>query len=511
MARKFIAAVSVALAVTVVAPALAQKSADTLRVGFYDPISVVDIAFDPKGETAFTARAVYDTLISFNEQTGEFEPLLATSWKRIDPKTLEFTLRKDVTFHDGSPFDADDVVYSINWLADPKVKFRIKSRFLWIKKAEKVDRYTVRVISKRPAAVALARMAISVPIMPSDAHGAIKNKIEFGKKPIGTGPYRVTLVDPNKGIRFVRNDNYKHGNKAHPPGTIKNVHILPIPDVQTQVAQMITGNLDMMHNVLKDQSEALARDPRLAMTVSNSLLFRYIYFDSIGRSGNQALTDVRVRRALMHAIDRDAIRENIFSGGSTAVSMDAMCLKIQIGCVVGSKPPGYDPAKAKKLLAEAGHAKGLKLQITTLATSRRVAEAIAGYMRAVGVNASLKSVTFGGYRKLQRSGKLQSLVHQWSSGGVPDVDATISFYFGSKARDYWGDKQIAQYRKQGGSTFDVAKREAVYRKAFDRINEQGYMMPIASLPAVFVHAKDVRVEKGSISPFGAAINRIHWK
>ena len=510
MRAKFIAAIAASTAIVAAAgPAAAQKSADTLRVGFYDPISVVDIAFDPKGETAFTARAVYDTLISFNEGTGKFEPSLAKSWKRINPTTIEFTLRDDVKFHDGSPFDADDVVYSINWLADPKVKFRIKSRFLWIKNAEKVDKYTVRVISKRPAAVALARLAISVPIMPSDAHGAIKNKIDFGKKPIGTGPYRVTMVDSTKGIRFVRNDNFKHGSKANPPGTIKNIHIFPIPDVQTQVAQMITGGLDMMHNVPKDQTDALAADPRISVTISNSLLFRYIYFDSIGRSGNKALTDVRVRRALMHAIDRDAIRKNIFASGS--VSMDAMCFEIQIGCAVGSKPPGYDPDKAKKLLAEAGHAKGLKLEITTLTTSRRVAEAIAGYFRAVGVNASLKSVTFGAYRKLQRGGKLQALVHQWSSGGVPDVDATISFYFGSKARDYWNDKEIAGYRKQGGSTFDIAKRAAIYRKAFDRINEQGYMMPIASNPGVFVHSKDVRVEKGSISPFGAVMNRIHWK
>ena len=510
MARKLIAAISAAMAVALGAgPAMAQKSKDTLRIGFYDPISVVDIAYDPKGETAFTARAVYDTLISFNEGTGEFEPLLAKSWKRIDPTTLEFKLRDDVKFHDGSPFDADDVVYSVNWLADPKVKFRIKSRFLWIKKAEKVDQYTVRIISKRPAAVALARMAISVPIMPSDAHGAVKKKIDFGKKPIGTGPYRATMVDSTKGIRFVRNDDYKHGNKASPPATIKNVHILPIPDVQTQVAQMITGNLDMMHNVPKDQTDALAKDPRISVTISNSLLFRYIYFDSVGRSENQALTDVRVRRALMHAIDREAIRKNIFATGS--VSMDAMCFKLQIGCAVGNKPPSYDPAKAKKLLAEAGHAKGLKLQITTLTTSRRVAEAIAGYFRAVGVNASLKSVTFGAYRKLQRTGKLQSLVHQWSSGGVPDVDATISFYFGSKARDYWQDKQIAKLRKEGGSTFDAGKRAAIYRKAFDRINDQAYMMPIASNPAVFVHSKDVRVDKGSINPFGAAMNRIHWK
>ena len=99
------------------APALAQKAKNTLRIGFYDPIPGLDLVYDPKGETALTARGVFHTL---------------------------------------------------NFVADPKVKFRIKSRFLWIKKAEKVDRYTVRVTAKGPRAVALARLAVSIPIFPSD-------------------------------------------------------------------------------------------------------------------------------------------------------------------------------------------------------------------------------------------------------------------------------------------------------------------------------------------------------
>ena len=510
MSRKPLAAAAAAAAILAAAPAAAQKSADTLRVGFYDPIPGVDLIYDPKGETSFTARAVFDTLISYNEKTKEFEPLLAKAWKQVDPTTYEFALRDDVKFHDGSPMDADDVVYTLNWIADPKVKFRIKTRFLWIKKATKVDSHTVRVTTKGPRAVAMARFAVSIPILPSDAHGKLEKKATFGKTPIGTGPYKVVAYSPDKGVRMVRNDAYAHGVPSKPAGKIANVHVLPIPDVQTQVAQLITSGLDMIHNVPKDQADNLALNPALAMTVSNGILFRYIAFDAIGRTGKDDLKDVRVRRALIHAIDREAIRRNIFAGGDAVARMDSICKPLQIGCVFDVKPPPYDPAAARKLLAEAGKSK-LALQITTLGETRKVAEAIAGYFRAVGVKASIRSVTFGAYRKLQRGGKIQTLVHQFSSGGVPDADALVSFYFGSKARNYYGDEQIAGWMKKAGATFDTGAREKLYRQIFNRINEQAYIIPIASLSSVFVHAKDLVIEKGIINPFGAQMGRISWK
>ena len=492
------------------APALAQKSKDTLRIGFYDPIPGVDLVYDPKGETAFTAHAVFDTLITYNEDRKAFEPLLAKSWTRIDPTTYEFRLREDVRFHDGSALDAEDVVYTLNWLADPKVKFRIKTRFLWIDKAEKIDRYTVRVTTKGPRAVALARFAVSIPIFPSDAHGGLRNKAAFGKAPIGTGPYKVVAYDPNTGVRMVRNDAYRHGAPSKPRAAIRNVHVMPIPDVQTQVAQLVTGGLDMIHNVPKDQADNLALDPRFAATVSNGILFRYIAFDAIGRTGNDDLKDRNVRRALIHAIDRDSIRRNIFAGGEAVEKMDSICKPLQIGCVFDVPPPAHDPAKAKKLLAAAGKT-GLRLQITTLPEARKVAEAIAGYLRAVGVRASLKSVTFGAYRKLQRGGKIQALVHQFSSGGVPDSDALVSFYFGSKARNYYGDGHIAAWMKAAGATFDTAAREEIYRKIFNRINEQAYIVPLAGLPSVFVHDKNLEIDEGIINPFGAQMGRVRWK
>jgi peptide/nickel transport system substrate-binding protein len=494
----------------VMGPASAQKSKDTLRVGFYDPISIVDATHDPKPETGFLSRAVYDNLLAYDRKSGEFKPSLAKSWKRIDAKTLEFKLRDDVKFHDGSEFDADDVVYTINWMADPKVKFRIKSRYLWIKNAEKIDKYTVRIHTKRPAAVAWARFAISTPIYPSDVHGALKVKSTFGKKGIGTGPYMVESVDSNKGVVLKANPNYKLGSPWRPAAKIGRIHAIPIPDVQTQTAQLLTGRLDLMYRVPKDQLDAMKSNSDLSITIQNGQLFYYMAMDSIGKSGNKPLMDKRVRKALMMAVNRGGIKTSLIPGGDSMKQMDAMCQSWQIGCGFTTKPPAYDPAAAKKLLAEAGYPNGFEVEISTT-LSRTIASAVAGDLRKIGVKAKVAKLTFGAYRKKQRQGKIQILVNQWASGGIPDVQSTASFFHNKGARNYYGDKVIAETIPKAEAAFVDADRRKIYSIVFDRNNTEAYMMPITPVPPTFLHTKDLVISGGEIETFGATPAGMAWK
>jgi peptide/nickel transport system substrate-binding protein len=504
--------VAVLIVVALVAtPASAQKAKDTLRVGFHDPISTVDLIDDPKPETSFTAKSVYDPLIEFDAASGEFRPVLAESWRRVDPVTLEFALRRGVKFHDGSAFDADDVVYTVNWLADPNTRIRFKDNFAWIARAEKVDAHTVRIVAKGPTAFDMMRLAISVPIYPSDVHSALAEKSEFGrKKPIGTGPYKVETVDARRGVVMVRNDAYRHGGPWRPAASIGRIHALPIPDLQTQIAHLMTGGLDLIHEVPKDQAEALLAHPNLAATANQALVYFYMSLDAANRSGNAALSNQKVRQALIQSIDRMTVARSIVSGGDEVKPLDAVCLPVQKGCAVSVKPAPFNRAAAKRLLGEAGFPDGFDVEINSIPGAQKVAEAIAGEIRKIGVRARVSHQTFDGYRKKQREGKLEILVAHYSSGGLPDVSAITSFYFGSPDRDYWRDEAINAIAKEATAILDEGERRATYRKVFDRINEMAYIAPISTFPAVLIHTREVKVDKGSLSPAGAEVHRMHW-
>ncbi len=497
----------------VAGPALAQKKDNTVRIAFFDPISMIDAVYDPKPETGFTTNAVYDRLMTYETAAGKFRPRIAESWTRVNPTTYEFRLKKGLKFHDGSDLDADDVVYTVNFVADPKVRFRIKSRFLFIKGAEKIDQHTVRITTKRPSASAMMRFARSISIYPSDVHGALAKKNTFGRNPVGSGPYRAAMVDPEKGIVLERVDNYQLAADYRPAGKVKRYVIKQIPSVQTQVAQLLTGNLDMMYRVPKDQVDNLRNNPNFGFTAqSKGLLIAYLLLDAAGRSENPALKDIRVRKAIMHAINRKAIQTTLIAGGSDVPQVESMCFRNQAGCDFSARLPEFDPAKAKLLLAEAG-VSDLSLEITSVTSSpAAVPQAIAGYLRAVGIKATVTRLPFPPYRKKQAQGKIQALANPWASGGLPDVESTANFFFAPGARNYSRDPVITKLAKDGASTFDPKARKAIYKKLFDRVTEQAYIVPVATTPPVFVHAKDLHIgEVGSDETYGTLPNQIWWK
>ena len=490
----------------------AQKSKDTIRFGLYQPIKILDRIYNPHPETNLTAPAVFDMLLFYDAEKRVYKPQLATSWKRLDKLTTEFKLRKGVKFHDGSDFDADDVVYMVKFVTDPKTKFRFKgSRFGWIAGIEKIDQYTVRFKSKRPYAPVLSRLATGLSIYPSSVHGALKVKSDFGRNPVGTGPYKVTKVDPNEGIFFEKNENYYNGGK--PAGKVKKLIARPIPDKQTQIAQLMSGGLDIMYNVPKDQGENLATNPDLSISVSPTVSFVYVLFDSANRSGFGHFAKQKVRKAVLHAINRKALVKALVPTQFHGQPLQrAICHDWHVGCVSSIPPTGHDLAKAKKLLAEAGVPNGFEVEITTWGPSRQIAEAVSGQLRKVGIKAKVDHLKIGGFVKKRARGKVQMFVSLWDNGGAaPDVDVTAGFFFMKGSRNYMGDKELTAAHMAGQVTFDLDKRKAVYQAAFDRVNDKAYMMPLVPLPVVLAHKKGILVHKSQMHPEGFELNKVSWK
>lgn len=509
--KMFAGCLSAAALVLAAGAAHADEKSGTLNVAIAEQIEGISPIYAPGGEPQLYDRVVFDKLISFDPKTNAFLPLLAKSWKQIDATTWEFTLRDDVTFHDGSVFDADDAVYTFNWVADPKVRFRLKNRFTWIRGAEKVDAHTVRLSSKRPFARTLGLLSTNPPMFPSDVHGAMADKSRFGQEPIGTGAYRAASVDPDGGIVLEARGGYVQANRMRPAPAITRVRILPIHDAQTRVAQLLIGNVDLTRVVNKDTGSQLAQDPRFAVTSVNGLQYNYLALDAADRSGIGALKDLRVRQAIAHAIDRAELKRDVVVGGETALEMDALCIPFQVGCATKVPLSAYDPAKAKRLLANAGYPDGFEIELTAIARTRGVAEAVSGYLRDVGIRAKIRQVTFVVYRKLQLSGQMQGSVQIYGSGGVADAGTVLNFHFIAPARDYARDAKLTELTRLADGTLDAARRATLMRDAFDLNNRQVYVIPLAAAPQVFVHAKDLVVPAITLNGYGAVLNQLTWK
>ena len=158
-------------------PATAQKSADTLRITMRDALPNIDPYYNNLRTGVVMHHQGWDALVYRNPDTFKIEPLLATEWKMPDTTTIEFTLRPGVKFHDGSPFTADDVVYTLNLVSDPASKVSTPANYNWIDKAEKTGELSVRVKLKRPTPAALEYFALVIPIYPK----AYREKVGAGR------------------------------------------------------------------------------------------------------------------------------------------------------------------------------------------------------------------------------------------------------------------------------------------------------------------------------------------
>jgi peptide/nickel transport system substrate-binding protein len=504
------AAFALAAAVAWGHPASAQKSQDTLRIGVSDWFGTLDPFWFPLDEAGQFFRTTHETLIAYDERQNKFVPRLAKSWTRIDPRTLEFDLREDVLFHNGDKFSADDVVYTFNWLIDPNVRIRFKERYDWIEKVEKLGPYKVRVVSKKAFATDLQTLAYRLYVYDAKVHQALEKKEDYGRTaPVATGPYKVVSIDQHRGMVIERFDGYydKSGNY---PAPIKRVIAIPMPDRQTQIAQFVTGGVDLLRNVPADAARELARTPTAAVTATHAGMLLYMTLDAQGRSDTKAFTDPRVRQAFIKAIDRPTLAKTVIPGGEVAGDMAGICFASNVGCSLSTKPYAYDPAGAKRLLAEAGYPDGFEMTLTTYTPVREIGEAVAGQLRAVGIRASIQPVPLNVWAQVRAQGKMTAAIGIYPTAGQPDVNNMMDFFF-TGDRDYWKDPLLIEAKEKGIVEPDDAKRRAIYQPALDRINKQAYILPLPELPTVWVHSKDVKIADNPLSPLETRLGDWAWK
>ena len=496
-----------AASLCVSAPAFAQKAKDEMRLAINDMFPTVDPYVFPLDEAGVWYRILYQPLAAFTESDQKFVPAIAKSWTIPQPGVYEFELRDDIYFHSGNKLTADDVVYTLNFFADPKQKIRFKARYDWFKPVEKLGEYKVRITAKDPSPADMATLAYRSRIFDKAILSKMEDHYEdYGRvSGSGTGPYRLVSIDKQKVI-FEKYPGVRDGYQRAAVGRYVGIHI---PDEQSQIAQIMTGGVDALRNISPDNARMIGERPGMAIADLNSGDEIYITLDAAGRSKSKVMTDQRVRKALMMAINRDELIKHIIPGHGTAVKLNSICFDWTVDCAMSTTPPAYDPEGAKKLLAEAGYPNGFDLEFNVHEPIREIGEAIAGELRKVGIRASVAALPLAVYVKKRGEGEFTAFNGFYPTGAQPDAGNLYDFFFGAD-RDYYQDETIHALAKKAQVEYDKDKRTALYKQMVDRVNTMNYILPVASLPTAYAMTKEVKIMPDAFSYAGVYLNDLVW-
>ena len=466
--------------------AQAGKKNDTLIAATQREITNVDKYFNATRIGTMIQHMTWDFLLHIDRDTNKIVPALATSWKFVNDKTIELELRKGVKFHSGKEFNADDVVYTINYICDPKNPKVDKRMIDWIDRAEKLGPYKVRILANKPYPAAPHILAGFIAIYPKGCYDKDKEQA-MNLHPDGTGPYKIVEVELPRKVVFVRNENYYADSPKGRP-SIGKIVFRVIPDINTQVAELLNGGVDWILSVPTDLAEDLAKNPNFKVDNADTLRCSYLVMDAAGRSGDTPFKKLKVRQALAHAIDREGIVQNLVKG--TARVLHSPCHPAQFGCSQDVVRYEYSPEKAKKLLAEAGYPAGFKTKFYSY-YDRPICEAIINNLKALNITTEFVHVEFAALRTAWRNGETPLVFTTWGSSSIYDVSAFTPIFFKMDKDDLTHDSQVAGWFKTGDFSVDPKVRQENYGKAYKKIADQAFWLPMYTVTMNYVYTKDL--------------------
>ncbi len=342
---------------------------------------------------------VFERLVHFDSKMKPI-PGLATSWKTIDEKTWEFKLRPGVKWHDGSPFTADDVLFSMERAPNVENSPGSFATYVKGKTFAKIDDMTIRVTTPAPYPLMPNDLATIAIISKKAASGAKTDDFNSGKAAIGTGPYKY--AEFVKGDRYVLVRNEDHWGEK-PVWT--KVTIRPIKTGPSRISALLAGDVDVIEEVPTTDIERLKGDAKIALGqgLSNRVIFFHMdqwrdespfITANDGSKIKNPLKDKRVRLALSKAINRPAIVDRLME--KAAVPASQFLADDFFGTSKKLKPETFDIEGAKKLLAEAGYPKGFKMTLHSpngrYINDARMAEAVAQMFTRIGVETKVETM-----------------------------------------------------------------------------------------------------------------------
>jgi peptide/nickel transport system substrate-binding protein len=485
-----------------------------------EPVSL-DPAIITDGISNRITRQIYQGLVRYKGATTEVIPALAEKWEVSKDGTVwTFTLRKGVKFHDGNPFDAAAVVWNFDrWRLSkhPQHENQTKAGQTFeyyeaqfggfdenslITKVEAVNPATVRITLKAPQGPFLANLAMFVFDLVSPK-AVEKWGTEFGKHPVGAGPF--TFVEWKVGQEVILEPNKDYWDKANMP-KIQRLVIRNIKDNSQRLAALKAGEIQGFEGLNPDDVKVVRADPNLQILLRPTNTTGYVAFNYKVKE----FRDPRVRQAIAHAINKKGIVDALYGGtGMVATQFQPPPLW---GYNKELKDYAYNPEQAKSLLRDAGFGQGLKeitwedgkrepLQFWYMPVSRpyfpnpkEIAEAIAADLAKAGITVQLQTTDWTVYLDKRKNGQLPLYMLGWT-GDNGDPDNFVCYFFcspGASREGFYTNQPLTDLLLQAQKMTDQRKRAELYRKAEQMIHDDVSRIFIANNQPPLPFRKNVK-------------------
>ncbi|MSO98620.1 MAG: ABC transporter substrate-binding protein [Rhodospirillaceae bacterium] len=406
--------------------------------------------------SSFVWNALFDTLVTPGDN-GDLEPSLALTWNAIEPTRWRFTLRPNVVFSNGEPFDSTAVAATLMWLrSDEGRRTNVGSEVSTIVDAKAIDPLTVDIITNRPDAILPKRLTAASIVAPRA--WAELGAEGFAQMPSGTGPFVLKNWKENGSqIRLEAN------RKSWRAPLIDGIVFVVTSDAVTRTQTMLAGRLDIL-NVISPELAQQFEGTAYKTVISPTPQVYGLAFNTAKRP-NSAVADVRVRQALNYAVDKVAITKIVMHDTMTPASQGST--PVTFGFNPALKPYPHDLAMARKLLADAGHGNGLKLTaeivINGLPGDAGFLDLIQQNLREVGVDLEIRAIVFPDWLRKYNSGTFETDMFGLSWNGAPfyDVVRAASYHSCLKPNPFFCDPAIVPLFEASDVEFDVEKRRAL--------------------------------------------------
>jgi peptide/nickel transport system substrate-binding protein len=428
----------------------ASSPTATLRVGTrVDPQSLDPHHYKAGGIDIAVIGLITDGLLSFDRQM-QVQPALATAWDWTDSTTLRLTLRKGVTFQDGTPFNAQAAKVNLDRMA---AAAEVKGYYGELGSTDIVDDNTVVLHLKSASAPFLRNLAAPLGGMLSPA-AIEKYGADLPRNPVGTGRYKLDQWLPNQRLVVTRNTAY-WGSAPK----IDTLTFRPFPDESTRLLSFQAGELDVIQDPVPSSVKSIEADPRFQVVKTTQLRNLWLGMEA----GDQTLADLKLRQAIAYAIDRRSLVNDVAEGLAEVAESLIPSSMMQLSQVAYP----FDPAKAKQLLAEAGHANGLSVNLWApqgrYLKDKEIGEAIQAQLQQVGIKADLQVSEWGAYNKAIMEHKQQLWIQGWGFiAGDPDGLASLFGSAGAFNSFNLKDEQVDQLFAKGVATTDDSGRKTIY-------------------------------------------------